>query len=552
MEKIRFDIKSGFIRLWSHENLKYVFMLSVLATITFFIKNVLYIKSSMLFDAYVMPMTISLGMIKYLFVFFLFMAFEYIYMLKASLLEEAVESMYHGIRRYERGSLLVCILLAAFYWLLFVVLNVGACAYIGFFDWKYYFYIFGVLFFYVFNILLLAILLAWMVAKRFGRIVSYSILICIIFFSSVFFEEITALLYDMGINIYPFQELFSFLPTGMDFMPNFQNPFVVQIYRIALLYMWIFGVTAIACFHKHPIQKTFYGSLAFVVLTLVSLVLYIVPSPKILMNENPKGTLYEGQVFYADNEIVFKESGDDFQVNSYIMNMKIGRQLENTVDINVEPHDLQCYCFTLFHGYSVDSVKDQDGNKLPYLQEQDYLYIYKDKDDVKTLSIHYQGSSSTYYACSQGVFLPGNFPYYPQPGLKKVFDPDNYTYAGDFLKEKAYFEVKIQGGHQIYTNLECDDTGWYKGYCQGPIFANGFLEQYEQQGISLVYPYLNSDYSVADIQTWIRSLQDELKGAYPDKIFVAPNLNQKNTIYISDDYTITPYLFDAIEYETEK
>lgn len=552
MRKIRFDLKSGFIRLWSHENLKYIFMLSVLLSVTYFVKIILNIKSNMMFDAYVMPMTISLQMIKYLFVFFVFMSFEYIYMLKASFLDETVESMNHGIMRYERGSLIVCIILALFYWILFVMLNIGACIYIGFFDIKYYMYIAAALFFNIFNIMVFAIMLAWMAAKRFGRILSYSVFIGIIFFSSVYFEDITALLYDMGINIYTFQELFSFLPTGLDFMPNFQNPFAVQPYRIALLYAWIFGIIAVAFFYNNYVQKKKYHSVVFVILMFISLSVYLMPAPKIIMNENPKGTLYEGQEYYLNNKIIQKESCDDFQAKSYKMKMKIGRQLDNLVSISVEPHDLKCYGFTLFHGYKVYSVKNQDGDELSYLQVQDYLYIYNEEKDLKEVCIHYKGNSSTYYACKQGVFLPGNFPYYPQPGLNKVYDPEHYTYSGDFLKTKAYFEVTIVGKKDIYSNLEYDGSGCYKGYCNGPIFAQGFLKQYEQHDICLVYPYLNADYSLTNIKAWVKTLQDELPGLYPDKIFVAPNLNQENVIYISDDYTITPYLFDIDEYEMEK
>ena len=43
------------------------------------------------------------------------------------------------------------------------------------------------------------------------------------------------------------------------------------------------------------------------------------------------------------------------------------------------------------------------------------------------MTVEYGGSSSMFYSGSQGVCLPGCFPYYPWAGYRKVFyaEPDD-------------------------------------------------------------------------------------------------------------------------------
>ncbi|MCM1273297.1 MAG: hypothetical protein NC225_08940 [Clostridium sp.] len=552
MNTLKTDMKHAFIRFFKNETLTYMYALSILAIIAKFLTSMKRISSSDGFDVYVMPLVTCLEMVKYLFVFFLFLTFEYFYMLKSASLEETVGGISNGIRRYENGSLSVCVIGAFVYWGMIALLNMAGSIFLGNKDMAYMLQSSFTLFVFVFGNLLLASLLAWVTSKYFGRIMSYFILVGMVLFSSFYFEEISAMLLGMGVNIYPFQELFTIMPTGLRWMPNFQNPFVVQPKQMALIATWILGLYTLAKMHRNFEQKRsrVYWISGFV--CMIAACIFCAPSSNILMNENPEGTVMESQMYYGNDTGSREADFEKFEAVSYKMEMMINTRLKNSVEIEVTPCNLDCYAFTLYHGFQVKRVSDQNGKKLRFSQVEDALYIYNDdSEDISLLNIYYKGGSSTYYSNALAIYLPGDFPYYPQPGIHDVYDRERYGYQSDFLEKDAYFEVNISGHSNIYSNLDSTKKGSYKGYCRGPIFLKGFLKKYDYRDVTVTYPYLNKEFSEETIKKWIDTLKDGLGVSCPDKIFFQPSVNQPKVIHKGDDYIIAPYIFDSDEYTDE-
>lgn len=552
MKTLKIDMKHAFIRFFKNENLTYMYALSILAIIAKFLKLMKLNSGSDGFDAYVMPLVTCLEMVKYLFVFFLFLTFEYLYMLKSASLEETVGGISNGIRRYENGSLSVCIIGAFVYWVMIVLLNTAGGIFLGNKDMAYIIQSSFTLFVFVFGNLLLASLLAWVTSKYFGRIMSYFILVGMVLFSSFYFEEISALLYEMGVNIYPFQEIFTIMPTGLKFMPNFHNPFVAQPKQMALITAWIFGLYTLAKMHRNFEQKRSRLYWISGLICMIAICMFCAPASNILMNENPAGTLMESQMYYGNDTGNLDVDFEKFEAVSYKMEMTINTRLKNSVEIEVTPCNLECYAFTLYHGFKVKRVSDQNGKKLRFSQTEDALYIYNDdSEDIRLLNIYYKGGSSTYYSNALAIYLPGDFPYYPQPGIHDVYDRERYGYKSNFLEKDAYFEVNISGHGNIYSNLDSTQKGSYKGYCRGPIFLKGLLKKYDYRDVTVTYPYLDKDFSEETIKKWIDTLKDGLGISCPDKIFFHPNVNQRVMIHKGDDYIIAPYMFDPEQYTDE-
>lgn len=552
MKTLKIDIKHAFIRFFKNENLTYMYTLSILAIVARFLKLMKRISGSDMFDVYVMPLVTCLEMVKYLFVFFLFLTFEYLYMLKSASLEETIGGISNGIRRYENGSLSVCIIGAFVYWVIIALLHTAGGIFLGNKDMAYMLQSSFTLFVFVFGNLLLASFLAWVTSKYFGRIMSYFILTGMVLFSSFYFEEISALLFETGVNIYPLQEIFAIMPTGLKFMPNFHNPFVVQLNQIALIAAWIFGLYTLAKMHRNFEQKRSRLYWISGLICIIAICIFCAPSSNILMNENPTGTLMESQMYYRNDTGSHEVDFDKFEAVSYKMEMTINNQLKNSVEIEVTPCNLECYAFTLYHGFKVKKVSDQNGKKLRFSQTEDVLYIYNDDSaDISLLNIYYKGGSSTYYSNALAIYLPGDFPYYPQPGIHDVYDRERYSYKSNFLEKDAYFEVHISGHGNIYSNLDNTQKGSYRGYCRGPVFQKGLLKKYDYRDVSVTYPYLNKEFSDEAIKKWIDNLKDGLGVSCPDKIFFAPNVNQGVMIHKGDDYIIVPYMFEPEQYTDE-
>ena len=96
-------------------------------------------------------------------------------------------------------------------------------------------------------------------------------------------------------------------------------------------------------------------------------------------------------------------------------------------------------------------VTDETGDALPFTREGDYLTVTP-QGELSSLTVEYAGSSPMFYSGSQGVCLPGCFPYYPWAGYRKIFygEPGDETRLLAFIPRtdlpESEFAVKVTGG----------------------------------------------------------------------------------------------------------
>ena len=127
---------------------------------------------------------------------------------------------------------------------------------------------------------------------------------------------------------------------------------------------------------------------------------------------------------------------------------------------------------------------------LPFTREGDYLTVTP-QGELSSLTVEYAGSSPMFYSGSQGVCLPGCFPYYPWAGYRKIFyaEPDDGIGLSSFIPRtdlpQSDFTVTVTGGKNLQASLpEVDGT--YQGTANGFSLMGGLLESEESGPYRLV------------------------------------------------------------------
>lgn len=219
------------------------------------------------------------------------------------------------------------------------------------------------------------------------------------------------------------------------------------------------------------------------------LLLYIQPFGSVYFDNRFSGhdEWSSDQNYYAMSGYEGETEAADFKATDYDIRFKVGRELQADVVIRPDRTELTQYIFTLYHGYRVKTISDQDGNQLSYDRWRDYIRIYNQAGRLEEIHIGYVGHSLNFYATSQGIRLPAYFAYYPKPGCRRIFDNELYEYTKP-KEEASHFHVTVDAPEEIFCSLEQNADGSYEGETEGlTIEGSRFLKCYEAEGYKIVY-----------------------------------------------------------------
>lgn len=236
------------------------------------------------------------------------------------------------------------------------------------------------------------------------------------------------------------------------------------------------------------------------------------------------------QIYVLESrDFIAKEKPADYKILEYDLNLSIKANLSVTADMKVSK-SLEQYRMTLYRQYKVSEAVDQDGHKLEYTQNQDYLDVWnKGGYHITNIIVKYRGSSSSGYANYQGCYLPGYYPYYPRAGYIDLYDKELGDIKPFFVDKDTLFKVKVNPGKYI-SNLP-KKHGVYQGRCDGFTLVSGFykIKKFEN-GNKLVYPYLNEfvihDRKKSEKECWQETFDFVEESLKKDNI--------KNSIIFSD------------------
>lgn len=254
---------------------------------------------------------------------------------------------------------------------------------------------------------------------------------------------------------------------------------------------------------------------------------------------------YQADVMYYENnpEAVAAQRDEPapFQVTDYQLDLRIFLQLQGTATMTVNRGDLPVYPFTLYHCYQVSKVTNQDGERLDYTQNFDYLEVRPNgAKPITQIKVSYSGWSPTFYSNVQATSLPGYCVYFPRAGYQKIYQAGKtlsggLKVIGDFkvqaLPEPANFQVKVHAAKQFYCNLPGTGKNQFTGVSNGVTLLAGFVEQTEIDGIRVVYPALGIDYAQEQSKQMV---QNAIDSGYIPKSAKTVMLNGRKGMYNLD------------------
>lgn len=392
---------------------------------------------------------------------------------------------------------------------------------------------------YLFLTPLAGICIAMVASLLAKRIVSYLLMLVFAILGSGYVSGLYAFVYEVTlIDLSNVVRLLEIMPPSMKYEPSAFYGYSLQGFQIAAIFFWIslsLAIIAYMLLRQKRIRVRMGAVMSCGMVAVVCLVLTVLPAST--MTQEVYGPKNDMVYYSSDME---RDVDAQYRATSYDMVLKFGRQLTAEVTMAVDKPMLNQYQMTLYHGYQIKSITDETGEPLRYTREGDYLTVENNRSgSLSKIRMKYSGYSSTFYSNSQAVYLPGSFPYYPQPGFHTVFSTKYEGYEKNALSQPAPFQIQVKAPYPIYSNLQ-EDGKVFMGTTQAPTLLSGFIDPFDYKGsriISSVFWELTKDEIKARIVEIDLFENAEVKGK---SIFLLPRTRYENRemAFVFDEYLL--------------
>lgn len=403
------------------------------------------------------------------------------------------------------------------------------------------------LFFYFLLGCLAAVFIGFMFSFIKRSVFFYFFIILILLSQTNYIKDLVSNIYNVsGLNVIKLVELFNLSPDSLEWGINYHTGIVVNNSKVALMLFWIvFSLLVFILKQKSAAVKyKTVKSAVCIVLCAVLMAGYLTPFAMLDLGRGPSG-LFANEEYYDYNEGCQTEEEADFKVTKYKLDLSAYRILKARADIYVDKNDLSDYAFTLYHAYKVTKVTDQNGNKLDFTRENDYLTVHNNGiSDIESVCIEYHGDGNECYSNHSGMLLTGNFCYYPLPGKRIVFVSSLEGIMNNALPYKAEFDVRVNNRSAVFCNLDEVEKNHFAGESDSVTVLSGLLKSLKIKDTEIIYPYMNAVYNEAFLKGGFESFIE--KNPAVKKIFILPNISQseKEGTVLFDDYLITARDYD--------
>ena len=437
----------------------------------------------------------------YVFLLFLFLAFDYFREVPDANIDETLKANKNCLKQ-DLVQALVMLLVVLVYAFWFLIMHIVCHISDGTYTTQVLFYYFRLTGTYYILDGIVAILAGWLFARNAGKIVGYIELIAFAFaVSPLMSSRLESYSYFAKWITY-ICKVFLLMPQGAGSIEVYCMPIAGMIVAArGIFWIGIFGGALVIYFLQYKRnekrhKKTYYLSvLASVICAIWGLIYSGLPasyycSDNFISND-------DDQWRYTIEGVKQEEREADFQIISYDMDLKLGRQMKATVTCVPSDGGLDTYAMTLYRLYQVDSVTDENGDALEYQQDENTLLIYGQEDGIQSFTLKYHGGptgASCLYNNRYAVNLPGWFPYYPVPGWNKVYqNAGEYRYVDNRLKDPARFRIQLHADGKVYSDLKQEENNLFQGESYGPTLLSGFVgERKLANGTVFIYPYLDA------------------------------------------------------------
>lgn len=355
---------------------------------------------------------------------------------------------------------------------------------------------------YIFIPFAICILLGTVLSMYLSSKYAYCIILIMWFGITSVSATISMMLMSDGINLYSFLNILKISAPDLGYEVNRSYGVPMEYFQWSLRLSWIFTLGGLI-FLKF--EKKMKGILSFVIV-LIFLPAIFFSGSRIQQENFVKSGAAEWENYEnSASEVYQKESrqseavkNPEYQVSKYNIELDMSRGLSAKVSMeisNPQPNMI----FTLFEGYKITGVKNTWGEQVQYSQTGHYIEV-KEKNAVllRRLTFYYTGCSQKFYSSSQGVYLPGYFPYYPLSGQQElvVYEEadlkDGYCSFSSFHTDVAdrpevEFSVSVKGSAlPVFTNLKETERNVWRGKAKTVSIISGLLKETDISDICIV------------------------------------------------------------------
>ncbi len=348
---------------------------------------------------------------------------------------------------------------------------------------EYFLYIFKLYFIYILCLNTIAILIGRILSFIKNRLYSYILLIVVVFVATI---KCAQLFYSVD-KISKISDLTQIFCVSSLYGTNYSYFYPVDIHFISKSLFWIFILITIICIinAKSKIKEKLIYLSVLLPLTVVMFTFW---------NKDTSGCyngydITTGELYTIDST---NTNVADFYVLKYYIDLKIDTGLEAFVQMDLSDSSLESYEMTLYSGYTIIDMYDQNGDILTYNRDGNYVSIYNKNKNLSKIYIMYEGSGTNkYYSNNQGVYFQGNFPFYPIVGKCNIYT----TGLCELERVNSEFEVNVEYSKIVYSNLDTVYGNHFSGNSNNLTLVSGFWEEKNINGIDYIYPCISSYYN---------------------------------------------------------
>lgn len=418
--------------------------------------------------------------------------------------------------------------------------------------------------------MLIAVLIGAVGALCISRLPFYFLALLIVFltseFSDVFtiaagFQTAEMLGTSFGIFVSRLTGLFRNLTLSTFIFSDMAYGLSMEPFHWALVLFWVGLCLALLCWmlrrRKGLLMRILSG--AFAVVCVFGLWGYANPGSnwRSATRISVEANANSDAVYYGDTEAAVQQNETKpagFSVTDYVLDLSFWKDLSATATLTLDGTQLPEYDFTLYHGYTVRSVTDGEGNPLSYERWHDYLRVKAPEGAaLTTVRIAYSGYHLTYYSSMQGAFLPGFFPYYPMEGLFPVMEEGDIYYTIPAQEAERNFTIQVNSPCEAFSNLSGKDGNTLTGKAKYLTIVAGMYEEKDFEGDHIIAPYGTDVFEIgSELEERMAHLSEVSGVTFTapalEKVIYAPNLllpmNNEQPVFLDDTllYYRNPYM----------
>lgn len=493
------------------------------------------------------------------FLIFLFTAYEYMSQSRKCFAEERLCCMRISKLKQEGMQFLLCAFFDFLQYCIFCGIGVVFGILFRVKEAVYYPYVLYVFLIYNFAVNIVAILLGWCISHIKKTMLAYVLLLLTAFYWVIRAKQYLPWEQEVLGGLSDLTQIFG---VGAWSRPNYGYLFPVELhfavkplFAVAFLAVILFGILFAEWKKKR-------------LLVCQSLAVLVMIGAVLLWNYPVSGAYYGYQddsdalykPLYMDNAnepdtYIMPDPG--FSVKQYEMELHIGNQMSAEVKVKVSDATCVQYAFTLFCGYDIIDITDAEGNSIQYEREGNWITVHRGDKELDWILFKYQGrGTNRYYAGRQGIFLPGNFPYYPMAGKHNIYSQG----LCQLPDEEMEFLVKLIYDKEVYANIKEIKSNILSGTSNHLTLAAGFWKEQVIEGIDYIYPCIGTDYN-PEINQYITDAvkeywDKEIEGAVQDysihgkKILISPFAFEAGNYMFGSDLVILCGRYDLENFYT--